>query len=71
MLFHTEPVYKNMSISMLGPHRPPAAAARGREATIARRHVQSLSIRPPTVETLLGNLSGGNQQKVALAKWLT
>jgi ribose transport system ATP-binding protein len=30
-----------------------------------------LSIRPPTVDTLLQNLSGGNQQKVALAKWLT
>ena len=28
-------------------------------------------IRPPTVDTLLGSLSGGNQQKVALAKWLT
>ena len=41
------------------------------EKDIARRHVQSLSIRPPTVETLLGSLSGGNQQKVALAKWLT
>ena len=70
MLFHTEPVYKNMSISVLGRIgrlllRPSV------EKDIARRHVQSLSIRPPTVETLLGSLSGGNQQKVALAKWLT
>ena len=70
MLFHTEPVYKNMSISVLGRIgrlllRPAV------EKDIARRHVQSLSIRPPTVETLLGSLSGGNQQKVALAKWLT
>ena len=70
MLFHTEPVYKNMSISVLGRIgrlllRPSV------EKDIARQHVQSLSIRPPTVETLLGSLSGGNQQKVALAKWLT
>jgi ribose transport system ATP-binding protein len=70
MLFPTEPVYKNMSISVLGRIgrvllRPSV------EKDIARRHVQSLSIRPPTVETLLGSLSGGNQQKVALAKWLT
>jgi ribose transport system ATP-binding protein len=70
MLFHTEPVYKNTSISVLGRIgrlllRPSV------EKEIARRHVQSLSIRPPTVETLLGSLSGGNQQKVALAKWLT
>ncbi len=70
MLFYGEPVYKNMSISVLGRIArlwlKPAV-----EKDIARRHVDALSIRPPTVETLLGSLSGGNQQKVALAKWLT
>ena len=70
MLFYREPVYKNMSISVLGRIArlllKPAV-----EKDIARRHVEALSIRPPTVETLLGSLSGGNQQKVALAKWLT
>ena len=30
-----------------------------------------LQIRPPRVEHSLGSLSGGNQQKVGLAKWLT
>ena len=70
MLFHAEPVYKNVSISVLGRIgrlllRPSV------EKEIARRHVEALSIRPPTVDTLLGSLSGGNQQKVALAKWLT
>src|SRR5216683_726121 len=70
MLFYQEPVYKNMSISVLGRialmRLKPAV-----ERDIARRHVEALSIRPPTVETLLQSLSGGNQQKVALAKWLT
>jgi ribose transport system ATP-binding protein len=70
MLFYREPVYKNMSISVLGRIarlwlRPSV------ERGIARRHAEALSIRPPTVDTLLQNLSGGNQQKVALAKWLT
>ena len=70
MLFYQEPVYKNMSISVLGRIarlwlRPAV------ERDIARRHVEALSIRPPTVDTLLQSLSGGNQQKVALAKWLT
>jgi ribose transport system ATP-binding protein len=70
MLFHQEPVYKNVSISILGRIsrlwlRPAI------ERTIARRQVEDLHIRPPNVDTALGNLSGGNQQKVALAKWLT
>ena len=70
MLFYQEPVYKNMSISVLGRIArlwlKPIV-----EKGLARRHVEALSIRPPTVEALLGSLSGGNQQKVALAKWLT
>jgi len=31
---------------------------------------QQLEIRTPNLEQLVGNLSGGNQQKVSLAKWL-
>ena len=42
-----------------------------REREIAARHVERLRIRPPRVGRRLGTLSGGNQQKVALAKWLT
>jgi ribose transport system ATP-binding protein len=70
MLFHHEPVYKNVSISILERIsrlwlRPAA------EREIAARHAKSLNIRPPRVDIALGSLSGGNQQKVALAKWLT
>jgi ribose transport system ATP-binding protein len=70
MLFHHEPVYKNVSIAILDRIsrlwvRPSA------ERAIAEKHVKSLSIRPPRVDIALGSLSGGNQQKVALAKWLT
>lgn len=31
---------------------------------------RNLAVKAPDVETLVGNLSGGNQQKVVLAKWL-
>jgi ribose transport system ATP-binding protein len=41
------------------------------ERRIAKKHVEALSIRPPRVDIPLQSLSGGNQQKVALAKWLT
>lgn len=70
MLFHHEPLYKNMSISILERIsryllRPSV------EREIARGHIENLRIRTPGPNQLLGNLSGGNQQKVALAKWLT
>jgi ribose transport system ATP-binding protein len=70
MLFHQEPVYKNISISILERIsalflKPP------RERAIANKQVEQLQIRPAAVELDLGMLSGGNQQKVALAKWLT
>ncbi len=37
----------------------------------ADRQVKNLSIRTPTTKQRVGNLSGGNQQKVAIGKWLT
>src|SRR6201995_4949832 len=70
MLFHQEPVYKNVSISIL--ERISALLLKpAREREIAQRQVEQLQIRPPVVGLDLGMLSGGNQQKVALAKWLT
>jgi ribose transport system ATP-binding protein len=70
MLFHQEPVYKNISISIL--ERISSWLLKpAREREIARRQVEQLQIRPPVVGLDLGMLSGGNQQKVALAKWLT
>jgi ribose transport system ATP-binding protein len=70
MLFRTEPVYKNVSIAILDRiHRLFLKPVREREITAA--HIKDLQIRPPRAGIALGSLSGGNQQKVALAKWLT
>ena len=69
MLFALEPVYKNVSISIL--ERLSALFLRpAAERRIAQEHVTQLHIRPPRVDLPLGTLSGGNQQKVALARWL-
>ena len=43
-----------------------AAASARRAATFVAR----FAIKTPSLETPVGNLSGGNQQKVALARWL-
>jgi len=40
------------------------------ERATAARFVHQLAIKTPSLETPVGNLSGGNQQKVALARWL-
>jgi ribose transport system ATP-binding protein len=69
MLFAHEPVYKNISISML--ERIGALLLKPREERrLARQQVERLHIRPASVEPELRTLSGGNQQKVALARWL-
>jgi ribose transport system ATP-binding protein len=70
MLFHEEPLYKNTSVSTLERiSRFLLKPARERE--IARAQIEKLQIRPPRADALVGSLSGGNQQKVGLAKWLT
>jgi ribose transport system ATP-binding protein len=38
---------------------------------IALRHVESLAIKTPSIGQRVKNLSGGNQQKVVIGKWLT
>ena len=70
MLFRTEPVYKNVSIAILDRIHS-LFLKTGTERGITETHIKDLQIRPPLTDIALGNLSGGNQQKVALAKWLT
>ena len=41
-----------------------------KEVAVAEKYVEDLSIKTPSLEQLVKNLSGGNQQKVVLAKWL-
>ncbi|KPM47334.1 sugar ABC transporter ATP-binding protein [Jiulongibacter sediminis] len=42
----------------------------GKEAETAKKYINELSIKTPSESQLAVNLSGGNQQKVVLAKWL-
>ena len=44
---------------------------RGRERAAAQEYVERLRIKTPSVLADVGTLSGGNQQKVALARWLS
>ncbi len=42
-----------------------------KEEKVAQDYVDSLATKTPGVDQLVVNLSGGNQQKVVIAKWLT
>ena len=50
-----------------GWHRP---IPRKRQDELAASYIQALKIKPSDPETLTRNLSGGNQQRVLLARWL-
>jgi ribose transport system ATP-binding protein len=43
---------------------------RGVETAAAHEYIEKLRIRPPSPAAIVGRMSGGNQQKVLLARWL-
>jgi len=63
-------VRENMSLPSLERFAAFYFVQRGRERKVADEQIAALKIKTPTAESLVVNLSGGNQQKVVLAKWL-
>ena len=43
---------------------------RSKQKSISNKWIDRLNIRTPSAETLVGSLSGGNQQKVVISRWL-
>lgn len=65
------PVRRNLSLPQLGKLAGRFGhLRRSEEEALARTWVDQLSIKTPGIETPCQDLSGGNQQKVALGKWL-
>ena len=61
----------NISLPSLPRYLSPAGLVRGgAERSAAQGYRSKLGIRAPSVETPAGALSGGNQQKVVISKWL-
>ena len=63
-------VADNTTLADLPRLTPGGLIRRGREREAAVRHARALRLRAPSLDAEVGSLSGGNQQKVALAKWL-
>jgi ribose transport system ATP-binding protein len=64
-------VTENISLPDLRSYANASFVSVTAEQRNALRQKESLGIRVPTVSAAAGVLSGGNQQKVALAKWLS
>ena len=65
-----EPVYRNVSVSSLGRFARAGFISSGRELAEAARVTKQLDVRPDDPRRVVRTLSGGNQQKVVLARWL-
>ncbi|WP_295042467.1 multiple monosaccharide ABC transporter ATP-binding protein [uncultured Paracoccus sp.] len=65
-----EPILRNISLANLEGIAKGAVLSRGREQQVAERYRKAMNIRTPSVFQRVVNLSGGNQQKVVLSKWL-
>lgn len=63
-------VRDNICLAVLGRLQSWSVVSRAEESRIARRYVQELRVRTPTIEQDVATLSGGNQQKTVLARWL-
>ncbi|HYF55683.1 MAG TPA: sugar ABC transporter ATP-binding protein [Salinarimonas sp.] len=63
-------VAANASLALLRSLSRAGFLDREREARMAEEAVRALSVRTPSIDAAVGTLSGGNQQKVVLARWL-
>lgn len=63
-------VRENISLSLLDRIASYGVVRRTEEANLADRYIKDLDVRTPTMESPIGGLSGGNQQKAIIARWL-
>ncbi len=63
-------VKKNVSLPCLQQVESMGLLNDKKETALAKKYIQQLGIKTPSEKQITKNLSGGNQQKIVLAKWL-
>jgi ribose transport system ATP-binding protein len=69
-LLLTQPIRVNSTLSDVGAVSKAGWLQRAREITLVKALIQRLSVRCNSMEQAVGTLSGGNQQKVIVSRWL-
>jgi rhamnose transport system ATP-binding protein len=64
------PIAENATLAVLRRISKGGFIDFAREREIAASYVEKLAVKTPSIDTPAGDLSGGNQQKVALSRWL-
>jgi ABC-type sugar transport system ATPase subunit len=61
---------ENTSLAILGRLSVAGFVRRRQERSLVQKYVDRLRVKTPSMDAPINGLSGGNQQKIALAKWL-
>lgn len=69
-LYLIQSVKYNTSIEVLDQFISKLRVNSSKENEIAQRYVDMMNTKTPSLEQKIGNLSGGNQQKVLIGRWL-
>ncbi|TDL84390.1 sugar ABC transporter ATP-binding protein [Meridianimarinicoccus aquatilis] len=64
------PIFQNITLPSLGRTSRNGFLQLAEEFKLAREYAERLDLRAASLDQDIGNLSGGNQQKVVIAKWL-
>lgn len=64
-------IEKNVALTNYDTLAKKILVSKEKERSLGRKMVEELSIKPGNAQIPVGNLSGGNQQKAVLAKWLS
>lgn len=69
-LFIERKIKENISSALINSICKKGIVNKKKENEIAHKYVDELKVRTPSVDTVVGTLSGGNQQKVVIGKWI-
>ena len=69
-LYHVQSVRFNSTIEVLHRFMSLLRVNSAREAEIAQNYIDKMHTKTPSQEQTVSNLSGGNQQKVMIGRWL-